>query len=270
MRMCIGRIRPLIAVIVFTTCLCVSLWTRSAEPTTGHWPHIVPTGSDAGPWLRFGDQDSATEAADELRQTFEAAAAHGDAPRDALDLARDAAFVLTALATDAAEEYFERRVGQGWVLDGARASSLIETYERWGFRGAAGPGDGTDAALVRAVWETNALRLMRLSAVDLGSVSIETKAEDGIIVGDAAWPYPGTRSCLGLFTRRAGVFMQVEADRLIQEGLSAFVRVRVEFSDGSQGHLHLSYFWDEESSQWCPASITVGSESQSAWPWPAF
>ena len=258
------RLRLALAIVIPVSCVVVATAKRVPPGGSAGTRSVVPGST----WVDTDEDLEPGSIAKIIFERFEFLASPEGWPGSDQAIARDVELVVVCLASDDSSAYFERRSEQGLVPNADQVRSLVDQYARWGLSEPLTDDAIDHEGLLRELWASNASRLMRIRAIDTSDVLISTAG--AIDLATPVWPYEGIRSCSSVFRREAGPFRQAEGDELIAAGKAVLVQLGVEFADESHGHLALRYFWDDATSQWCPVSISVGSESVEAWPWPAF
>lgn len=165
------------------------------------------------------------------------------------------------------ERYLDWQHESGAALDRAMAEGLGAQWMSWGIGtpelGEAHKLDHRELfGMLHTAARANGLAIRRVwpESALLGRGDLVAE------LGSAEWPYPGMRAQQSLFVPAGGRLQEDEVSRLDEQARTAFLRITVEWSDGSVGLLRLNFA--HVGGRWTPITAAIASDSEDHWPWP--
>jgi hypothetical protein len=165
------------------------------------------------------------------------------------------------------ERYLDWQHESGAALDRAMAEGLGAQWVRWGIGtpelGEARRLDDRELfGMLHTAARANRLAIRRVwpESARLGRGDLVAE------LGTADWPYPGMRTQQSLFVPAGGRLQEDEVSSLDEQGRTAFLRITLEWSDGSIGLLRLNFA--HVGGRWTPITAAIASDSEDHWPWP--
>jgi len=176
---------------------------------------------------------------------------------------------LQALVHANAGEYYDFRLQRGATLKREFVEGLFEYWSESRIVSTMPTGSSLpDRELFEFLWSTAPERHMSILAV----LPDDVAAGRGVTIrpGAADWRYTAARYSSSVFSPVSGAISQDLGERLNGTDHSAHLTISVQFRGGVRGQIRLNYFFSDSQQAWFPATIVVGSDAESSWPWPAF